>query len=101
ADSTSTRQHGGLGLGLAIVRHLVEIHGGTVRVTSPGENLGATFSISLPLLRTLDLAPVSIEKPEELSTTEGTPLINMSEKSSNGNVRLDGRRVLIVDDDQD
>jgi signal transduction histidine kinase/ActR/RegA family two-component response regulator len=101
ADSTSTRQHGGLGLGLAIVRHLVEIHGGTVRVTSPGENLGATFSISLPLLRTLDLAPVSIEKSEELSITEGTPLINMSEKSTNGNVRLDGRRVLIVDDDQD
>jgi len=46
-DSGTTRQHPGLGLGLAIVRHLVELHGGTVRAESPGENLGATFTISL------------------------------------------------------
>jgi PAS domain S-box-containing protein len=50
-DSTSTRKHGGLGLGLAIVRRLVELHGGTVAVESEGEGHGATFRIRLPLLR--------------------------------------------------
>ena len=49
ADSTTTRTYGGLGLGLAIVRHLVELHGGTVRVESEGEGSGATFSVELPL----------------------------------------------------
>jgi signal transduction histidine kinase len=51
ADSTSTRKHGGLGLGLAIVRRLVELHGGTVAAESEGEGRGATFRIRLPLLR--------------------------------------------------
>jgi signal transduction histidine kinase len=49
ADSSSTRPHGGLGLGLAIVRHLVELHGGSVDVASPGEGKGATFTVRLPL----------------------------------------------------
>jgi signal transduction histidine kinase/ActR/RegA family two-component response regulator len=49
ADGTSTRRHGGLGLGLALVRHLVELHGGTIEAASPGEGLGATFTIKLPL----------------------------------------------------
>jgi len=47
-DASSTRQHGGLGMGLAIVRHLVELHGGTVRAESPGSGLGATFIVRLP-----------------------------------------------------
>jgi PAS domain S-box-containing protein len=51
ADSTSTRKHGGLGLGLAIVRRLIELHGGTVAAESEGEGRGATFRIRLPLLR--------------------------------------------------
>lgn len=50
ADSTNTRQHGGLGLGLGIVRHLIELHGGTVEAKSAGEGRGATFRIKLPLL---------------------------------------------------
>lgn len=48
ADSSSTRSHGGLGLGLAIVRHLVELHGGTVSAESPGIGQGATFIVNLP-----------------------------------------------------
>jgi signal transduction histidine kinase len=47
-DSSSTRSHGGLGLGLALVRHLTELHGGRVTATSPGENQGATFTVTLP-----------------------------------------------------
>ncbi|MEG4208621.1 PAS domain S-box protein [Microcoleus sp. S13_B4] len=49
ADSTSTRNYGGLGLGLAIVRHLVELHGGSVWAESPGEGLGSTFGVRLPV----------------------------------------------------
>src|SRR6185503_13168517 len=48
ADSSTTRTHGGLGLGLAIVRHIVELHGGSVRAASAGEGRGATFMINLP-----------------------------------------------------
>ena len=50
SDSSSTRAHGGLGLGLALVRHLVELHGGTVAASSPGEGGGATFTVRLPLM---------------------------------------------------
>src|SRR5205814_9086830 len=50
ADSGSTRQHGGLGLGLAIVRHLVELHGGSITAESRGEGHGATFTVQLPLI---------------------------------------------------
>ena len=51
ADASTTRNHGGLGLGLSIVRHLVEMHGGTIRAESPGVGQGATFIVSLPILR--------------------------------------------------
>jgi PAS domain S-box-containing protein len=102
ADSTSTRQHGGLGLGLAIVRHLVEIHGGMVWATSPGERQGATFSIRLPLLRSHDPEPVSIDYDEQGSAaTQEILARRLNDKSNHERIRLDGHRVLIVDDDSD
>ncbi|HEX8139820.1 MAG TPA: PAS domain S-box protein [Pyrinomonadaceae bacterium] len=93
ADSTSTRQYGGLGLGLAIVRHLVELHGGRARVSSPGENLGATFTVELPLI-----AP-SIEStaPEERALLPADETL----AEFDGGHMLDGLRVLVVDDEQD
>ena len=57
ADSTTTRRHGGLGIGLAIVRHLVQLHGGMIQVESEGENKGATFIVLLPA------APVGVPAP--------------------------------------
>jgi len=80
-DASSTRLHGGLGIGLAIVRHVVELHGGTVRVVSPGEGQGTTFTISLPL-RAVPRAAVAA--PSETFVPN-----------------LKGLTVLVVDDDPD
>src|SRR6185369_4571245 len=85
ADSTTTRQHGGLGLGLAIARHLVEIHGGVIRAESPGAGRGATFTIRLPLL----------EK------TVGTSQMVDRNQLSQSPQLLSGVNVLLVDDDSD
>ncbi|HEV8428668.1 MAG TPA: ATP-binding protein [Pyrinomonadaceae bacterium] len=83
ADSSTTRSFGGLGLGLAIVRHLVELHGGTVSAQSDGVNKGASFTATFPLLA--DRAePVAIAH---------------SEPSSIDFHSLDGLRVLLVDDE--
>ena len=91
ADSTTTRNYGGLGLGLAIVRHLVELHGGTVHVESPGEGMGATFSTTFPLLA------VSTQ-----TQSGAAACCNARDgKSSNGRLKLEGLRVLIVDDEPD
>lgn len=85
AEGDSTRSYGGLGLGLSIVRHLVELHGGTVRVESGGKDQGATFTVSLPLARDVELqAP---------SATAETSTIYPPE--------LMGRRILVVDDQRD
>lgn len=90
ADSSSTRSHDGLGLGLAIVRHLAELHGGSVEAISEGKGKGATFSINLPV--SLIENPIAETIPRE--TVADTPKENL-------NVDLDGIRVLIVDDDKD
>ncbi|MBD1821127.1 response regulator [Cyanobacteria bacterium FACHB-DQ100] len=82
---TTTRKHGGLGLGLAIVRHLVEMQGGRVFANSDGEGLGATFTVQLPI-RELQLS--TQPEPERLGTTAGLPMMT-------------NLRVLVVDDDQD
>ncbi|HEX3251591.1 MAG TPA: ATP-binding protein [Pyrinomonadaceae bacterium] len=84
ADSSTTRSFGGLGLGLAIVRHLVELHGGTVSAQSEGLNKGATFSATFPLLT---------ERTEPIS------MVHSGEMSALENHSLDGLRVLLVDDE--
>jgi PAS domain S-box-containing protein len=89
ADSTSTRQYGGLGLGLAIARHLVEIHGGTIMAESPGEEKGATFSLRLP--------SVGSDSSPSRGPSAGKAAID----SFQFNAQLEGIHVLLVEDDLD
>jgi PAS domain S-box-containing protein len=91
ADATTTRKHGGLGLGLSIVRNLVELHGGSVRVKSPGETLGSTFVVSLPVVS----VDASSEHHDEQQETDFRSIAVADLP------RLDGVRVLIVDDEED
>ncbi|HZH92394.1 MAG TPA: ATP-binding protein [Pyrinomonadaceae bacterium] len=87
ADSTTTRNYGGLGLGLAIVRHLVELHGGTVGAESDGEGRGATFSTTFPLLA------VSTEMQSADAMGDA--------RAFDSRFALEGLRVLVVDDEPD
>jgi signal transduction histidine kinase/DNA-binding response OmpR family regulator len=86
ADATSTRSHGGLGIGLTIVRHIVELHGGQVHAESAGEGYGATFSVTIP-----------VTQPAEAVTNQ--PIIG----KANGAKRTDltGVNVVVVDDEPD
>ena len=88
ADSTTTRKFGGLGLGLAIVRQLVELHGGTVAADSPGEGQGAIFTVRLPLRRE------SAAPNDETATTNSRTTVS-------GTLPLANIRVLVVDDEAD
>ncbi len=81
-DVSTTRKYGGLGLGLAIVRSLVEAHGGTISAESPGEGQGATFTVRLPLL-------------------DAKPQIDQTDQFSERELNLTGIRVLTVDDEPD
>jgi CheY-like chemotaxis protein/nitrogen-specific signal transduction histidine kinase len=85
ADGAITRAHGGLGLGLAIVRHLIEQHGGTVRAESPGDGRGASFTLSLPA----DAGPRDSDFIEGPATLVEAP------------PRLEELRILVVDDEPD
>ncbi len=87
ADSTTTRSHNGLGLGLAIVRHLVELHKGTIFAQSLGTGQGATFTVRLPLLQDNRNSRWNGETEEISSPVPSTPLA--------------GLRVLVVDDETD
>ncbi|BAZ27913.1 multi-sensor hybrid histidine kinase [Cylindrospermum sp. NIES-4074] len=82
ADSTTTRKFGGLGLGLAIVRHLVDLHGGTIEADSQGEGMGATFTVKLPLMPSV-------------------PTVNQDSQLSEPSLDLKGIQVLVVDDETD
>jgi CheY-like chemotaxis protein/two-component sensor histidine kinase len=92
ADSSSTRAHGGLGLGLALVKHLAELHGGSVMADSEGAGRGATFRVTLPTAALN--APVESPRPR-IALDVGT----VSPPSSGS--RLDGLKALVVDDDRD
>jgi PAS domain S-box-containing protein len=89
ADGSTTRTHGGLGLGLAIVRHLVELHGGTIAVENRENGHGAIFTIQLPL-------PSGELRPETLAHSASVFREAQSEVPS-----LDGLRILVVDDETD
>jgi CheY-like chemotaxis protein len=89
ADGSTTRAQGGLGLGLSIVRHLVELHHGRVAVNSPGKQLGSTFTISLPI------AVTATAQQSEPSQLEDRELLVKSQRI------LDGLKILVVDDDAD
>jgi CheY-like chemotaxis protein len=90
ADASTTRPQGGLGLGLAIVRHIVELHGGTVQVQSV-EGAGATFAVELPAAALA--GTIAREQPQSIAGEDSVPRA--------GGATLRGARVLIVDDDQD
>jgi signal transduction histidine kinase/ActR/RegA family two-component response regulator len=91
ADASTTRKQGGLGLGLAIAKQLVELHGGTIRAESAGEGKGATFIVGIPLRAVQD--PAS-ERREHPRAAGDTPLPSLG-------VSLTGLRILVVDDQAD
>jgi CheY-like chemotaxis protein len=95
ADSSIQRRHSGLGLGLAIVRHLVELHGGEVGVESPGLGQGATFTVKLPVSATSN-ADFGVPKEVQAAAFR-SPQSAFSEDTA----RLNGLKVLVVDDEDD
>jgi len=100
ADGTTTRSHSGLGLGLAIVRHLVELHRGTIHVQSDGEGKGATFIVQLPLFKDEGGRMKDESTPLPLNP-HPSPETPISSEATPSPLILEGLRVLIVDNDTD
>jgi signal transduction histidine kinase/ActR/RegA family two-component response regulator len=92
ADGSITRKHAGLGLGLAIARHIMELHGGTIDAESAGEGMGAAFKIKLP---------VGLGSATEGSVVESAKRVGLSDVAPAESPDLNGIRILIVDDDDD
>ncbi len=86
-DGSSTRRHGGLGLGLSIVRHLVELHGGRMAAASGGEGMGSTFTLTLPA--------------RDADVKASTPVAHHERRAKPRTLDLEGAHVLIVDDERD
>jgi|GEM_PF-415576 len=95
SDNSTTRRYGGLGLGMAITRHIVELHGGTIKAESEGEDLGATFTVSLPV------SIVHRHQPADEKSAEERFLINENGLPAAALPRLDRLHVLIVEDEAD
>jgi signal transduction histidine kinase/ActR/RegA family two-component response regulator len=101
ADSTSARQHSGLGLGLAIVRHLVEMHGGTVHASSEGEGKGATFIVRIPFMAVHVTKEHVHQVAQPKENMQGSQLTTSDDSTINDVAQLRGLRALIVDDEPD
>lgn len=93
ADSSMTRKHGGLGLGLAITRHLVEMHGGTIEAHSEGEGRGAQFTVKLPI--------PAVHSETSLTKDNGGRPLRSTGHASNEAPNLEGIKILAVDDSSD
>jgi signal transduction histidine kinase len=92
ADGSSTRPHSGLGLGLAIVRHITELHGGSVAVDSPGQGQGATFTVRLPILA----VRAKSGDDKRLHSSQNAEVASLEFKES---LSLEAVKILIVDDE--
>ena len=94
ADASTTRQHGGLGIGLALVKQLIELHGGTVRARSLGEGAGSTFVLTLPLT-------ILHAEPEDAATRRHPSRPTEHGVPHDACIQIEGVRVLVIDDEPD
>jgi PAS domain S-box-containing protein len=91
-DRNASRRHGGLGLGLPLARHLVELHGGTMSAESPGESQGATFTVNLPIR--------AVKGEDTAQTEEEGPNVGLRASARPRTRKLEGVRALVVDDEE-